>query len=171
MPISEAETKARRSEVICLRSQLVNVRERIRTQTVWYLTHNVLLPPRIWASGSKALTKDSRRSRRLGNRIQRAREEGTRISPERNSAGLGPRGEVKCLIIDILVWGEGRYKGAEQSSSYGEDQGGRAGSWGNGDAFRDECRAWLTGVPPNAEQTNAGGICVCVVGGGGQWEE
>ena len=44
-------------------------------------------------------------SRKLGNRTLRAWEGGVPMSPERNSADQVPQGKMKCLILDMLVWG------------------------------------------------------------------
>ena len=70
---------------------------------------------------------------------------------------------MKCLILGTLVWGAGWHQGAMQSfPPSGEDQGGRAGSWGEevpsgmGAGRGGQYRAWLAGVPPNAKQADVG---------------
>lgn len=80
---------------------------------------------------------------------------------------------MKCLILDVLLWDEGRYRRAQQSlPASGEDQGGRAGSWGEvmlsgmGTGRGGEPKAWLTGVSPNAEQADVGTSTHGVVGTG-----
>lgn len=80
---------------------------------------------------------------------------------------------MKCLILDMLLWDEGRYRRAKQSlPASGEDQGGRAGSWGEvrpsgmGTGRGGEPKAWLTGVSPNAEQEDVGTSTHGVVGKG-----
>lgn len=114
-------------------------------------------------------------SRKLGDRIRSAWR-GLPMSPERNSADEGSGvGERKCLILDMVVWGGGWHRRAKQSlPASGEDQGGRAGSWGEvmpsgmgtGTGRGGEPKAWCTGVSPNAEQADVGTATHGVVGTG-----
>lgn len=99
-------------------------------------------------------------SRRLGNKIQRVWVGCPWVLTE---VFFFWGGGVKCLTLDMLVWAAGWHRGAMQSSPpSGEDQGGRAESWGEEmpsgmSAGRGgQSRAWLAGVPPSAEQVDVG---------------